>query len=112
MTISERIFQRMEEKKLTQKEFSQATGIAQSTICDWRRKGTNPASDKIMIICHCLDMDPVDLLSGTENRKFVQPDYLTISKDTEEYQLVTAYREMDPRTKARLSGYLDALKEG
>ena len=76
MTISERIFQRMEEKKLTQKEFSQATGISQSTICDWRRKGTNPASDKIMIICHCLDMDPVDLLSGAENKKFVQPDYL------------------------------------
>ena len=100
----------MEEKKLTQKEFSKATGISQSTICDWRRKGTNPASDKIMIICHCLDMDPVDLLSGTENRKFVQPDHLTISKDSDEYQLISSFREMDPRTKARLAGYLDALK--
>ena len=100
----------MEEKKLTQKEFSQATGISQSTICDWRRKGTNPASDKIMIICNCLEMDPVDLLSGAENSKFVQPEYLTISKESDEYRLISSFREMDARTKARVAGYLDALK--
>ena len=51
MTISERIFKLMEEREITQMDFSKATGIAQSTISDWKRKKTNPSADKIMIIC-------------------------------------------------------------
>jgi transcriptional regulator with XRE-family HTH domain len=35
---------------MTQKEFSEATGIAQSSISDWKRKKTNPVSEKILII--------------------------------------------------------------
>ena len=34
MTISERIFKLMEEREITQMDFSKATGIAQSTISD------------------------------------------------------------------------------
>lgn len=51
MTISERIFDILDKKGMSQKEFSLATGIPQSTISDWRKKNTNPASDKILIIC-------------------------------------------------------------
>ena len=45
MTISERIFKLMEEREIAQTDFSKATGIAQSTISDWKRKKTNPSSD-------------------------------------------------------------------
>ena len=38
MTISEKIFQLLEEKGMSQKEFSERTGIAQSSISDWKRK--------------------------------------------------------------------------
>ena len=54
MTISERIFKLMEEREITQMDFSKATGIAQSNISDWKRKKTNPSADKIMIICNVL----------------------------------------------------------
>ena len=54
MLISERIYQYMSEKGISQKEFSSRTGISQSTISDWKRKGTNPSADKIMIICEVL----------------------------------------------------------
>ena len=54
MTIGERIFNIMEDRDMTQLEFSRLTGIAQSTISDWKRKRTNPASDKILIICEVL----------------------------------------------------------
>ena len=47
MLISEHIYQYMNEKGITQLEFSKRTGIPQSTVNDWRRKGTNPAADKI-----------------------------------------------------------------
>ena len=55
MTISERIFEKIDELSMTQKEFSQKTGILQSTISEWKKKKTNPSSDKIMIICQVLD---------------------------------------------------------
>ena len=50
MTISDRIFQLIQERGMSQKEFSEKTGIAQSTISDWKRKSMNPAADKIMLI--------------------------------------------------------------
>ena len=110
MIISERIFMLLKEKGISQKEFSEATGIAQSTISDWKRKKTNPASDKIMAICDVLEIDPVTLLSGTENENFKKLDYLVLEKGSPEYEVAISYREMDPRTKSRLEGYIAALK--
>jgi transcriptional regulator with XRE-family HTH domain len=49
MTISEKIFELLRERGMTQKEFAQATGIAESSISDWKRKKTNPVSEKILI---------------------------------------------------------------
>jgi transcriptional regulator with XRE-family HTH domain len=54
MTISEKIFELLRERGMTQKEFAQATGIAESSISDWKRKKTNPVSEKILIICEVL----------------------------------------------------------
>ena len=39
--ISEKIFELILRNGVTQKEFSEETGISQSTISDWKRKGTN-----------------------------------------------------------------------
>ena len=63
MTINERIFYIMKQKNITQLELSQATGISQSTISDWKRKGTNPASDKLVVLANKgLGVDVDDLL--------------------------------------------------
>ena len=67
MTISERIFELIKQRGYTQKEFSVRTGIAESTISDWKKKGTNPVSDKILIICRVLEVSPYFLLSGSED---------------------------------------------
>ena len=45
MTISGRVFERLREIHMTQKEFSEATGIAPSTISEWKSKRTNPTSE-------------------------------------------------------------------
>ena len=111
MIISERIFSLLHDKKISQKDFSAATGISQSTISDWKRKKTNPASDKIMIICNVLGIDPVELLSGTEGENFKQPDHILIEKESPEYRLVEVYHNLDSRSKARLAGYLEALND-
>ena len=110
MIISERIFQLLESKNISQKEFSEKTKIAQSTISDWKRKKTNPASDKIMIICDVLGVSPVELLSGAENTGFKKLDYILVDKNSVEYDLVNTYQSLDAKTQARIRGYIEALK--
>lgn len=111
MTISERIFDIMKQRGMTQKEFSQRTGIPQSTISDWKGKGVNPAADKVMVISDVLGVDPVMLLSGTESNLYEKPDYLMIGRKTEECFLVEAFRDLDEGSRKRVLGYLEALKK-
>ena len=111
MTISERIFEIMGRQGLSQKEFSERTGIPQSTISDWKGKKVNPGADKIMIICEVLSVHPYELLSGTENKNYEEPDFLMIDRKSEEYLLLEKYRSLDTNEKARVRGYLEALDE-
>lgn len=111
MIISERIFELLQERKMTQKEFAEKTGIAQSTISDWRTKKTNPASDKIMVICDTLGITPYELLSGANDSKFRQMDHVVISKDSKEYQILVEFEKLDATAKQRVIGYVQALAE-
>jgi transcriptional regulator with XRE-family HTH domain len=113
MTISEKIFELLRERGMTQKEFAQATGIAESSISDWKRKTTNPVSEKILIICEVLGVTPYELLSGTEGegKRSLPSDYLVLDKSTEIGQFVVEIQKMDSRSRERLLGYFYALKE-
>ena len=112
MTIGDRIFDRLKEIGMTQKEFSEKTGISQSTISEWKSKRTNPTSEKIMIICDTLKVTPEWILSGsskTGNRGNELPWYV-IDRSTELGMLVTRYRELDEKQRERIMGYLEALR--
>lgn len=114
MLISERIYEYMKERKMTQLEFSKKTGISQSTVSDWRRKGTNPSADKIMIICEVLDVSPYELLSGTENKKmkeYKQTDCVVIDRKSNEYAVLEMYQNLDTDSRKRVEGYIRALGE-
>lgn len=112
MTISERIFERIKEKGMSQKEFSARTGISQSTISEWKKKKTNPTSEKIMPICTALDISPEELLTGIkadDNKSYVGRDYYLVEKKSELGVIVREYGNMTEEQKYRLSGYVDAL---
>ncbi len=111
MIISERIFKIMNERGMSQIEFSQATGISQSTISDWKRKKTNPASDKIMTICDVLNVTPYELLQGSKEDKSKQSDYLVASKGTSGYDILMEIEELDEKQIERLKGYISAMRE-
>ena len=111
MIISEKIFEILKLKGISQKEFSKLTGISQSTISDWKHKKTNPAADKLKVICEVLELTPTELLEDAEVVSFKQPDYIRISKDSEEYLLLESFRKLDENAKIRLQGYLQALSE-
>lgn len=109
MIISERIFALLEEKGISQKEFSERTGISQSTISDWKRKKTNPASDKIMLICDVLKITPYELLSGIENEKYTELNYVVVDKESGDYAFLEAFRRANQKEKNRIMGYMEAL---
>ncbi len=111
MQISERIYKYIAERGLSQIEFSKRTGISQSTISDWRRKGTNPSSDKIMIICDVLEVSPLELLTGVDGSSPDNVDFVVLNKKSGEYQMLETYRQLDGDSRKRLEGYMAALKD-
>lgn len=78
MNIYEKIFDRLKELNMSQSELSRRTGIATSTISDWRKKKINPQADKLVTICKALDMSLADLLCDEEDMKneILTTDYL------------------------------------
>ena len=110
MLISERIFDILKEKRITQKEFSEKTGISQSTISDWKRKKTNPSADKIISICDALGVSVYELLQDDGNSPKLY-DHCIMVRDSDERQLLEGYHSLDGQDKARILGYMAALKE-
>ena len=111
MYIRDRIFAKLEELDMTQKEFSKRTGIAESTISDWRKKRTNPTAEKILIICNVLNVSPEWLLSGIEaqGNRGNMPSAYVIMSGTDSGRLIERFNSMDARGQERLLGYADAL---
>lgn len=108
--ISEKIFELILRNGVTQKEFSEETGISQSTISDWKRKGTNPSADKILKICEVLKVTPYELLGENEiERKAV--DLEMCAANTEEKMILEGFRNLPDRKKERILGYMAALQE-
>jgi transcriptional regulator with XRE-family HTH domain len=113
MTVGQRIFYLLEEKKMTQVEFSKRTGIATTTISDWRKKNTNPGSEKIMQICAALEVTPEYLLSGVceDSDRGKSVDYMVIPQGTEERELLELFNEMQWLERTRLLEYAKKLSE-
>ena len=100
MKIYEKIFARLEELHMSQTELSRRTGIATSTISDWRKKQINPQADKLVSICKALDMTLVELLCDEENaEQTATNDYIT---DENKQDVINRYRK-------QLDLYADAL---
>ena len=100
MNIYEKIFARLEELHMSQIELSRRTGIATSTISDWRKKKINPQADKLVAICKALDMSLVDLLCEEETNQTTQTDYIF-----DEKHIIDVFRNSDIETIRRLIRY-------
>ena len=113
MTISERIFDLLEIRGMSQKEFSERTGIAQSSISDWKRKKTNPVSEKILIICDVLGVTPYELLGGTDGRgtRSNPSDMVLVDKNSELGNVFVDVLSMERGMQGRVIGYVKALME-
>ena len=106
MNIYEKIFDRLEALHISQIELSRRTGIATSTISDWRKKKINPQADKLVSICKALDMSLVDLLCDEEESdQTIQTEYILDKK-----HIVELFRNSDYETKRRLLRYFELME--
>lgn len=112
-SVSDRIFELLKEKGMSQKEFAAKTGIAESTISDWKKKKTNPVSDKILIISEVLGVSPYELLSGAEHIGMRSRQNMTyvVDRTTELGTLIETYQKLDAAQQNRLMGYMQAMLE-
>ena len=113
MKIYEKIFARLEELHMSQTELSRRTGIATSTISEWKKKKTNPTADKIMDICNVLQITPEQLLTG----KGIEDEEEIVAASPEsrftpyDIQLIEDYHGLKEEQKKRLMAYMEALKK-
>ncbi len=113
MTISERIFERIKQLSMTQKEFAEAAGIQQSTISEWKKNKTNPSSDKILAICKALDVSPEWLLSGVDPAasRTRNHEYYTVNVGTDTGILVEEFNKLEKEQRDKILGYVAAFVE-
>ena len=111
MTISERIFERLRQLSMTQKEFAEKTGIQQSTISEWKKNKTNPSSDKILAICKTLDVSPEWLLSGVDPAasRGKNHEYFVVDVTTDTGILVSEFNQLEKEQRDRILGYVSAF---
>lgn len=111
MTIRDRIFDKLDELDMTQKEFAKRTGIPETTVSDWKKKKTNPTAEKILIICQVLKVTPEWLLSGVETRgtRSNPAKLITVDTSTDAGELISVFNSCDAERQARILGYAQAL---
>lgn len=114
MTISDRIFERLEQLSMSQKEFAELSGVKQTTISEWKKKGTNPSSDKILGICRVLDVSPEWLLSGVDPAasRGKNQQYYVVDVETETGMMIKSFNKLSRSQRDRLMGYMEALDAG
>ena len=105
MQVWEKIFELMKKKGMTQKDFSKATGIAESTVSDWKRKKLNPGTDKLPVICSILGVSADELLLDKRDQI---ADYI-MSADSS--LLIEQFKRSDTDEQLRLFTYLVRAKD-
>ncbi len=104
MNIYEKIFARLDELHMSQIELSRRTGIATSTISDWRKKKINPQADKLVSLCKALDMSLVELLCDEEDEQEAT-DYLIDGK-----HILELFRTSNYEDKKRMVRYFELVE--
>ena len=89
---------------MSQIELSRRTGIATSTISDWRKKKINPQADKLVAICKALDMSLVDLLCDEEDKKNT---ILTVDYALDDQTIINHIDNSSIETKRRIISYFE-----
>lgn len=101
MTITERLFTTMKQRKITQEKLANELGTKQSTIMNWKSRGTIPSMEYLPKICEVLDISWEYLVTGQEKN-----NHLT----GEEKMLVDEFRCLNDTGRKQSLEYIRAMK--
>lgn len=116
MTISERVFQILKEKRYSQKELSECCGASERAISSWRTRGSDPPARLIPKIAAFLNVSVMWLLTGEDGPDVGASPAASaggargLSK--EERELLRLYGEMSVRDRLKLLSAAYDLGEG
>lgn len=102
MTISQRIFEELKRQKKKQKELAEYTGISESAVSDWKKKGTNPAAENLSAIADFLNVSVNYLLTGED-----EPE----TSGSKEQEMLNLFRRLPNDEQAKLIGRTELLVE-
>lgn len=69
MTINERIFKTLEDKKLKQSDLANHIGVSTGQITAWKKRGTTPPAEYLINICKFLHITIYELLGEDQETK-------------------------------------------
>lgn len=107
MLISEKIFELLEERGMSEASFAKKIGTSRSTVNSWKIRKQNPSSDKIMKICEVLEVSPEELLSEKDKPAPQKKKKILTEKEKE---LVTVYEDLSPSIQKRMLEYAKRLR--
>ena len=82
MTINEKLFEEIREKKLKKADLARLLQVNTSVIATWEKRGTNPPAEYLIRICEFLNITIYELL-GIENDNKIQVAYNAADKGTQ-----------------------------
>ncbi len=107
----ERYCKLKKEKKMSDADIHRATGIAKSTLSDWKKGEYTPKQDKLILIAECLGVS-VDYLMTGEESKFSKERALLevqITDDEALMQRLNKYMELSQEKKDLILNMIDNL---
>lgn len=102
MTICERIFDIIEEKRLKASELAKKLEIKQSVISNWKKRNTNPPIEYSVVICEFLEISLEYLITGKEKQEGLT-EYET--------EMLKHFRQIPEQIQLRELGRLESKAE-
>lgn len=104
MSINERFFNLLDERNITQKEFSQKTGIPTQTVSGWKNRKTDPPAALISSIADFFNVSCDYILTGSDSYCSSSSDYSNLLNENKECMKEIGERIKLQRKKIGLTG--------
>lgn len=105
MTISERMFQLLDEKGKKAKDLADFLHVNSGQISMWKKRNADPKAEQIFNICEFLGVTPEYLLTGKESPPSSDPDDPMLS------QIISLYKKLSDVQRGELIGYARRMVE-
>lgn len=99
------------QKNMSDADIHRATGIAKSTLSDWKNGDYTPKQDKLMLIAECLGVS-IDYLMTGEESKFSKDRAILevqITEDAELMKRLRKYMDLPQEKKDLILAMIDNL---